>query len=76
VYGLQRCQIMEQSGAAEPGAMGHVLPPPHFFKSGKSALFQGPVKSAHLKNEKSSSWMNAFFCWKESALFAVLKTLL
>jgi hypothetical protein len=29
----------------------------------------------HLKNEKSVSWMNALFCWKESALFAVVKTL-
>jgi hypothetical protein len=61
-------------GAAEPGGNGGMCPPPSLSLKVKKCPFTVWVKVPHLKNEKSISWMNALFCWKESALFAVVKT--
>jgi hypothetical protein len=56
-------------GGGGGGIMGACAPPPTHFKSGKKCPFFW-AKVPHLKNEKSITWMNALFCWKESALFA------
>jgi hypothetical protein len=59
-------------GGGGGGALGaYALP--LFLKVKKVPFFWAKVP--HLKNEKSIYWMNALFCWKESALFAVVKTL-
>jgi hypothetical protein len=58
--------VIRATAAAEQGEQwGNMLP--HLFLKVK--------KVPHLENEKSISGMNALFCWKESALFAVVKTL-
>jgi hypothetical protein len=54
--------------AVEPGGQwGHVPPPLHFFKSKKVPFF-GAFSAP------SKERMNALFRWKDSALFAVVKT--
>jgi hypothetical protein len=56
-------------GPRNRGGNGNMCPP--LFKSEKSALLGAKVP--HLQNEKSTSWIDALFCWKESALFSVVK---
>jgi hypothetical protein len=50
--------------------MGHFNPEKKFFLKVKKCPFFW-AKVPYLENEKGISWMNALFCWKESALFAV-----
>jgi hypothetical protein len=70
---LYKYPLKPGQGPRNRGGNGGICPPPLFLKV-KKVPFWG-AKVLHLQNVKSISWINALFCWKESALFAVVKTL-